>query len=124
MSIAKLGKFLKPYRVQCAVGPAFKLVEAILELYLPLLMARVIDKGVATGDSGYVLRMGGVMLGIVTVGLLCALVCQYMGSVTSQGFGTELRNAVFSHISRLSNAELDRFGTPSLINRDTSDRHQ
>ena len=124
LSIAKLGKFLKPYRVQCAVGPAFKLVEAILELYLPLLMARVIDKGVATGDSGYVLRMGGVMLGIVTVGLLCALVCQYMGSVTSQGFGTELRNAVFSHISRLSNAELDRFGTPSLINRVTSDINQ
>lgn len=96
VSIGKFGKYLKPYRVQCMLGPFFKLVEAVLELYLPLLMAQVIDKGALTGDSGYVIRMGGVMLGIVTVGLCCALICQYMASVTSQGFGTELRNAMFS----------------------------
>ena len=124
VSIGKLGKYLKPYRVQCVLGPFFKLVEAVLELYLPLLMAQVIDKGALTGDGGYVLRMGGVMLGIVTVGLGCALICQYVASVTSQGFGTELRNALFSHISRLSHRELDRFGTPSLINRVTGDVNQ
>lgn len=124
MSIGKFGKYLKPYRVQCMLGPFFKLVEAVLELYLPLLMAQVIDKGALTGDSGYVIRMGGVMLGIVTVGLCCALICQYMASVTSQGFGTELRNAMFSHISRLSQREVDRFGTPSLINRVTGDVNQ
>ena len=124
MSIGKFGKYLKPYRVQCTLGPFFKLVEAVLELYLPLLMAQVIDKGALTGDSGYVIRMGGVMLGIVTVGLCCALICQYMASVTSQGFGTELRNAMFSHISRLSQREVDRFGTPSLINRVTGDVNQ
>lgn len=124
VSIGKLGRYLKPYRAQCVLGPLFKLMEAVLELYLPLLMAQVIDKGVLTGDSGYVMRMGGVMLGIVTVGLGCALVCQYVASVTSQGFGTELRNALFARISHFSHRELDRFGTPSLINRVTGDVNQ
>ena len=124
LALGKLAKFLKPYTWQCIVGPLAKLAEAGLELYLPLLMARVIDEGVAKGDTGYILRMGGAMLGIVTVGLLCALVCQYVASVTSQGFGTELRNTLFRRISAFSHAELDRFGTPSLINRVTSDVNQ
>ena len=124
LALGKLAKFLKPYTWQCIVGPLAKLAEAVLELYLPLLMARVIDEGVAKGDTGYILRMGGAMLGIVTVGLLCALVCQYVASVTSQGFGTELRNTLFRRISAFSHAELDRFGTPSLINRVTSDVNQ
>ena len=124
MSLKPFGPFLKPYRVYCILGPAAKLAEAVLELYLPLLMARVIDEGVGKNDTGYVLRMGGIMLGIVTVGLLCALVCQYVASVTSQGFGTGLRNAVFAKIGTLSHAELDRFGTPSLINRVTGDVNQ
>lgn len=124
MSLSKFGPYLKPYRRQCILGPFFKLLEAILELYLPLLMARVIDRGVVGGDTAYVWRMGGVMLGIVTVGLGCALVCQYMASVASQGFGTSLRDALFARISALSHAELDRFGTPSLINRVTGDVNQ
>lgn len=107
-SIKRLLPFLKPYRKHCIAGPVFKLIEAILELYLPLIMARVIDQGVATGDSGYILRMGGIMLGVVTVGLLCALVCQYVASIASQGFGTEVRNALFSHIQSLSHREMDR----------------
>lgn len=124
MSLKPFGPFLKPYRVYCILGPAAKLAEAVLELYLPLLMAKVIDDGIAKGDTGYILKMGGVMLGIVTVGLLCALVCQYVASVTSQGFGTGLRHAVFCRITSLSHAELDAFGTPSLINRVTSDVNQ
>ena len=124
MSLKPFGLFLKPYRVYCILGPAAKLAEAVLELYLPLLMAKVIDDGIAKGDTGYILKMGGVMLGIVTVGLLCALVCQYVASVTSQGFGTGLRHAVFRRITSLSHAELDAFGTPSLINRVTSDVNQ
>lgn len=124
MSLKPFGPFLKPYRVYCILGPASKLAEAVLELYLPLLMAKVIDDGIAKGDTGYILKMGGVMLGIVTVGLLCALVCQYVASVTSQGFGTGLRHAVFRRITSLSHAELDAFGTPSLINRVTSDVNQ
>lgn len=124
MAVGKLVKFLKPYTWQCIVGPLAKLAEAVLELYLPLLMARVIDQGVLKGDTGYILRMGGVMLGIVAVGLLCALVCQYVASITSQGFGTELRGTLFRRISSFSHAELDRFGTPSLVNRVTSDVNQ
>lgn len=124
LPLKKFGKYLKPYTWQCVFGPLFKLAEAVLELYLPLLMAQVIDNGVAEGDTGYIYKMGGVMLGIVTVGLLCALVCQYVASVTSQGFGTGLRNAVFQKISSFSHAELDKFGTPSLINRVTGDINQ
>ena len=97
MSLKPFGPFLKPYRVYCILGPAAKLAEAVLELYLPLLMAKVIDDGIAKGDTGYILKMGGVMLGIVTVGLLCALVCQYVASVTSQGFGTGLRCSAGLH---------------------------
>ena len=107
MSLKPFGPFLKPYRVYCILGPAAKLAEAVLELYLPLLMAKVIDDGIAKGDTGYILKMGGVMLGIVTVGLLCALVCQYVASVTSQGFGTGLRHAVFRRITSLSHATSD-----------------
>lgn len=124
MSLKPFGKYLKPYTWQCILGPLFKLTEAVLELYLPLLMARVIDNGVANGDTSYIYKMGGIMLGIVTVGLLCALVCQYVASITSQGFGTGMRNAVFQKISSFSHAELDRFGTPSLINRVTGDINQ
>ena len=124
LHLSGLFPYLKPYRRHCVLGPLFKLIEAVLELYLPLLMARVIDRGVATGNTGYIVKMGGVMLGIVTVGLCCALVCQYVASVTSQGFGTGVRNAVFQKIATFSHAELDRFGTPSLINRVTNDVNQ
>lgn len=124
LSWSKLTVHLKPYLKYCIAGPLFKLMEAILELYLPLMMADVIDHGVLTGDTAYVLHQGLLMLGIVTIGLGCALVCQYVASITSQGFGTELRNELFSHIGSLSYAELDKFGTPSLINRVTSDVNQ
>lgn len=124
MQLKKLVVFLKPYTRHCIWGPLFKLAEAVLELYLPLVMAQLIDRGVLHRDTGYTLRMGAVMLGIVAVGLLCALVCQYVASITSQGFGTDLRNAVFRRITTLSHAELDAFGTPSLINRVTSDVNQ
>lgn len=124
MKLSRLFPYLKPYRRHCILGPLFKLTEAVLELYLPLLMADVIDRGVATGDRGYVLRMGGVMLLIVTIGFCCALVCQYVASIASQGFGTEVRDALYTRIALLSHAEIDRFGTPSLVNRVTGDVNQ
>ncbi len=124
MSFQPLLKPLKPYRAYCIIGPLFKLAEAVLELYLPLLMAQVIDHGVASGDTAYIRRMGLIMLGIVATGLGCAIVCQYMASVTSQGYGTELRRRVFGHILSFSHAELDRLGTSSLINRVTGDVNQ
>ncbi len=120
----RFGPYLKPYTRYCIIGPLFKLIEAILELYLPLLMAHVIDRGLAGGDRAYVTRMGFVMVGIVAFGLCSALICQYVASITSQGFGTELRNVLFRHITKLSHTDLDRFGTASLINRVTADVNQ
>lgn len=124
MQLKKLGPYLKPYTGYCILGPLCKLIEAILELYLPLMMAKVIDQGVTAGDSGYVWQMGWKMLGVVALGLVSALVCQYVASITSQGFGTRLRGAVFQKITGLSHAEWDRFGTSSLVNRVTSDINQ
>ena len=119
-----LGKYLKGFLKEATIGPAFKLTEAVFELIVPLVMAQIIDVGVANGDTGYVLRMGGVMILLGVVGLCCALVCQYFASKASQGVGTVMRNDMSRHISTLSHAEIDRIGTPSLINRITNDVNQ
>ena len=115
---------MKPYRLQLTIGPFFKLSEAVLELLIPTLMALLIDNGVNAGDKGYVIRMGILMLVIATFGVLFAYICQYSASIASQGFGTDVRNAMFKKIGTLSFAQLDKFGTPSLINRITGDVNQ
>ncbi|MEG0767004.1 MAG: ABC transporter ATP-binding protein [Clostridia bacterium] len=120
----KLAHFLRAYRKQVFLGPIFKLVEAVFELIVPLVMARMIDVGVARGDMRYVLRMGGVLVLLGVVGIACSMTCQRFASIASQGTGTALRNALFAHIQTLSHAELDRFGTPSLITRITNDVNQ
>lgn len=120
----KLRRFLKDYKKECIIGPLCKLFEAVLELLVPLVMAQIIDVGVANKDKKYVLIMGGVLVLLAAVGLLSALVCQYFASRASQGFGTKLRRAMFAHINTLSYAELDRLGTPSLITRITNDINQ
>ncbi len=116
--------FLKPYRKECILGPGFKLLEAILELLLPTMMALIINRGVARYDLTYVFKAGGLMLVMAVLGFGCSTVCQYYAARASQGFGTTLRNALFQHIASLSYAELDRFGTASLINRLTNDLNQ
>ena len=120
----KLRRFLKDYKKECIIGPLCKLFEAILELFVPLVMANIIDVGVKNGDGGYVLKMGGVMVLLGVVGLLSALVCQYLASRASQGVGTKIRRELFAHINSLSHAELDKIGTPSLITRITIDVNQ
>ena len=120
----KIARFLKDFRKQVILGPIFKLVEAIFELIVPLVMASIIDVGIAQGDTGYILRMGAVMVGLGVVGLGCSLFCQYSAAKASQGFGTVVRNALFAHINRLSHREIDAIGTPSLITRLTSDVNQ
>lgn len=120
----KLAVFLKPYKKECILGPAFKLLEAVLELLLPTVMVLVINKGVNMHDTVYVLKMGGLMLLMSVLGFGCSIVCQYYAARTSQGFGTTLRNTIFNHISSLSYVEIDKFGTPSLINRITNDVNQ
>ncbi len=124
LSPFSLFRYLKPYWVQCIVGPLFKLAEAVLELYMPFLLAQVIDRGIATGDYTYVRRMAFVLVGIVAIGLGMALVCQYLASKISQGFGTTLRNELFAKIMAFSHSDTDRFGAPTLVNRLTNDVNQ
>lgn len=120
----KLAKYLKPYRKQVIWGPIFKLIEAIFELIIPIVTAKIIDDGVRRGDTSYVLQMGLVMLLLGVVGLCSTLVCQKMAAVASQGYGTVLRSELFRHINTFSHAEVDTFGTPSLITRLTNDVNQ
>ncbi|MBU3216736.1 ABC transporter ATP-binding protein/permease [Clostridium estertheticum] len=120
----KLFKFLKPYRKECILGPTFKLIEALLELLLPTLMALIINNGVSSHDTSYVLKMGGIMCVMAILGFCSSMTCQYFAALTSQGFGTTLRNKLFEHISTFSYVEIDKFGAASLTNRITSDVNQ
>lgn len=117
----KLRRFLSDYKLQLIVGPLCKLFEAVLELFVPLVMAKIIDNGILKNDSGYVLKMGGVLVLLAVVGLSSALVCQYMASYTSQGAGTKIRSVLLEHIGKLSHKELDEIGTPRLITMMTGD---
>ncbi|WP_150267828.1 ABC transporter ATP-binding protein [Paenibacillus tepidiphilus] len=120
----KIAAFLKPYRKEVILGPLFKLLEAILELLLPTVVALIVNNGIGQQDSAYVYKMGGVMLLMSLLGFGSSMICQHYAARASQGFGTSLRNKLFAHVSTLSWAELDRLGTPSLINRITSDVNQ
>lgn len=120
----KLLKYLKDYKRQCILGPLFKFTEALMELFIPLIMARIIDVGIKNRDTSYVYKMGGLLIVIGVAGLSFAVFAQYFAAQASQGFGTVLRNKLFSHIQSLSNAEIDKIGTPTLITRLTSDINQ
>ena len=121
----KLVRYLKNYKLNLTLGPLAKLTEAIFELIVPLVMSDIIDNGI-DGDGGleYVLTHGAIMVALGVLGLACALTCQYLAAKCSQGFGTELRNDLFRHINTLSFKELDRFGTPSIVNRLSADVNQ
>lgn len=121
----KLVRYLKNYKLNLTLGPLAKLTEAIFELIVPLVMSDIIDNGI-DGDGGleYVLTHGAIMVALGVMGLACALTCQYLAAKCSQGFGTELRNDLFRHINTLSFKELDKFGTPSIVNRLSSDVNQ
>ncbi|MCH5183341.1 MAG: ABC transporter ATP-binding protein [Oscillospiraceae bacterium] len=124
--IRPLAGYLRPFLWKCIAGPFFKLLEAILELYMPLRLAGVIDKVLELRDAGepyseYVLREGAILVGIVALGLCSAILCQYWASQVSQGYGTKLRSVLYRKMQSLSHRELDAFGTPSLVNRLTAD---
>ncbi|MDP4178402.1 MAG: ABC transporter ATP-binding protein [Bacillota bacterium] len=116
--------FLKPYKKECIIGPVCKLIEAILELLLPTITALIINNGVDAQNAPYVLKMGGLMLLMATLGFCSSMTCQYYAARVSQGFGTTLRNNIFKHISSLSYADIDKLGTSSLTNRITNDVNQ
>lgn len=117
----KLKKFLKNYKKELVLGPFFKLLEAIFELIVPLVMARIIDVGIKNNDSAYVWKMSIVLVVLGICGLGFALICQFFAAKCAYGFGTELRDALYKHINRLSHAEIDRFGTSSLTTRLVND---
>ncbi len=120
----KLARYLKYYKLQVTIGPVFKLLEAIFELIVPLIMANIIDIGVKNGDTNYIAKQGVLLVILGVTGLLSALICQYSASFASQGVGTILRRDLFHHINTLSHKEIDIIGTPSLITRMTSDINQ
>lgn len=117
-------KHLKKYKGYVILGPIFKLLEAVLELFIPILTAMIIDHGVRNSDISYVWKIGLVLVGTSVFGLVFAIMCQYMASVASQGFGTSLRSEMFRHINRLSQKNIDNFGSSSLVTRITNDVNQ
>ena len=118
-------KYLGEFKKEVIFGQLTKLIEAIFEVCVPLIMAKIIDVGINGGaGKSYILKMGGVLVLLGALGLGFALCCQYLASRASQGVGTVLRNDLFRHINSLSNAELDKIGTASLVTRITSDVNQ
>ena len=116
--------FLKPYRRECVLSPLFKLFEAILELLVPLIMAAIIDYGISMRDTGYVLRMGLLLVGLGLLGFAASVTAQFFAAKAAVGFAAKLRSSLFSHIQRFSYTELDTLGAPTLINRMTTDLNQ
>lgn len=116
--------YLRPYRKEFIIGSSFKLVEAILELTLPVMMANIIDLGIMRHDQTYILHTGLRMFITIIIGLISAIICQYSASIASQGFGTRVRSALFSHVNYLSMADLDTLGTDTLTTRVTNDINQ
>lgn len=117
----KLARYLKHFLPHVTIGPICKLTEAIFELIVPLVMANIIDIGIAQGDTDYIWRNGLILVILAVCGLSCALVCQYMASVASQGVGTRLRSDLYKHINTLSHKELDKLGTAALVTRVSND---
>lgn len=122
--IELLGRFGGKFRRYMVIGPACKLIEVIFDLLTPLVIAQMIDKGIGAHDVNAVIHYGMVLGAMAVIGISFTLVCQKMAALTSQGMGTDIRGALYEHINKLSYAELDRFGTPSLITRITNDVNQ
>lgn len=120
----KLLVYLKDYKKESVLGPLFKLLEATFELIVPLVMAAIIDTGVATGDKSYIMKMCMVLVLLAVIGLTCSITAQYFAAKAAVGFATKLRHALFAHIERLSFTEMDTVGTATLITRMTSDVNQ
>ena len=120
----KLFPFLKPYRKETVLAPLFKLLEAVFDLLVPIIVKQIIDVGIASGDRSYIWKMTGVLAAFAVVGLACALTAQYFAARAAVGFSTALRSALFRHIQGLSYRETDRAGTSTLITRMTSDVNQ
>ncbi len=120
----KLLVYLKDYKKESVLGPLFKLLEATFELIVPLVMAAIIDTGVASGDKSYIMKMCMVLVMLAVIGLTCSITAQFFAAKAAVGFATKLRHALFAHIESLSFTEMDTVGTATLITRMTSDVNQ
>lgn len=120
----KILKFLKDYKKESVIAPLFKMLEAIFELIVPLVVAQIIDIGISGGDKGYILGRCGILILLAIIGLTCAVCAQYFAAKAAVGFATQLRSALFAHIQKLSYTDVDEIGTSTLITRMTSDVNQ
>ena len=116
--------YLKDYKKETVLAPLFKLLEALFELFVPLVMASIIDKGIGTNDTGHIIKLGIVLVVLGIVGLISSLTAQYFSAKAAVGFATKLKHALFEHIQGLSFSEIDKLGTSTLITRMTSDVNQ
>lgn len=116
--------YLKDYKKETVLAPLFKLLEALFELFVPLVMASIIDKGIAHNDTGHIVKLGAVLVVLGIVGLISSLTAQYFSAKAAVGFATKLKHSLFEHIQGLSFSEIDRLGTSTLITRMTSDINQ
>ena len=123
-NMKKILYFLKDYKKESVIAPLFKMLEAIFELIVPLVVAQIIDTGIRTGDTGYIFQRCGILILLAVIGLVCATCAQYFAAKAAVGFATQLRSALFGHIQKLSYADLDEIGTSTLITRMTSDVNQ
>ena len=120
----KILYFLKDYKKESVTAPLFKMLEAIFELIVPLVVAQIIDVGIANNDRGYIFKMCSILIVLAIIGLVCAISAQFFAAKAAVGFATKLRSALFSHIEKLSFADIDKVGTSTLITRMTSDVNQ
>lgn len=120
----KLLVYLRDYKKECIFAPLFKLLEASFELIVPLVMAAIIDHGIAVSDRPYIFKMGGVLVLLALIGLTCSITAQYFAAKAAVGVATKLRHSLFSHIGTLSFSEMDMIGSSTLITRITSDINQ
>lgn len=120
----KLLRFLKDYKKESILSPLFKLLEASFELFVPLVMAAIIDTGIGNKDGGFILKMCGILILLALVGLTCSITAQYFAAKAAVGFATKVRHTLFDHIQKLSYTEMDIAGTDTMITRMTSDINQ
>ncbi len=116
--------YIKEYTKECILGPFFKLLEACFDLAVPLVMASVIDKGIASGDKGYIFKYGGILILLAVIGLTCSITAQFFAAKAAAGFAANVRYALFKHIESLSFTEMDGIGISTMITRMTSDINQ
>jgi ATP-binding cassette subfamily B multidrug efflux pump len=116
--------YLKEYKKECVFAPLFKMLEALFELFVPLVVASVIDVGIAGKDSGYIIKMCGMLVALAIIGLTCSITAQYFAAKAAVGCATGLRHHLFKHIQGFSFTEMDTIGTSTLITRMTSDINQ